>query len=146
MGLKPSTVIRAVVAALNAQDWAALKNLIAQDAEIETGSSPGQRIRGRDAYIAQLQAADRRWYDLSLYSVEDIDAECAVVTAGARVPLEGGGFNYQTFHWLAEVREGRLARSRMTDTAGGAREAMRSLTHGSSLSARIGARHDCGSP
>jgi ketosteroid isomerase-like protein len=139
--VRPSTVVQAVIAAFNDADWEALRVLVAEDAEIESGSSPGRVARGRDAYIAQLKVAHDRLYDLSVFRVEDVDSECCLLSASARVPV-GGGFEYRTFHWLVQVREGRLTKSQIMDTVGDARTALRSMSRGSSLSARLGTLRD----
>jgi ketosteroid isomerase-like protein len=104
--MTPSDVVHEMFARYQAADFDALAGLIHPDAVWNTHVAHGRELHGRDEVVRVLQTLPTSVYQMSTWSIEDLDAAFALGTGAVRYPLEHGGFAQSTGAWLWEARDG----------------------------------------
>lgn len=120
-GPSPSDLARAVFAAIERRDVAALEELIHPDAVLEMAMARGEVVRGRRRVLAALRQAWKRVHALSISELHELSGDAVIIVGRSRHPLPGGGHADMGVVWLCEYREGMLWRQRLAATVEEAR-------------------------
>jgi hypothetical protein len=104
-------------------DLAGLRELVHEDAEIQMVLLGGEVARGPSGLERALRQGEESLHQPYGTRVEPIDDHACVLVGRVRYSLEGGGYGDRAAAWLSVVKDGKMWRTYVYDTAEQAREA-----------------------
>jgi hypothetical protein len=96
-----------------AGDFAALRELVHSEAEIQMAFLQGKFATGPAALEEALNAAAHSVHRPTMEGIEAINDGAAILFGRVRYPLEGGGFGDRQAAWLNVLKDGLMWRVRI---------------------------------
>jgi ketosteroid isomerase-like protein len=109
----PSDLARAIFAAIDRHDEAAVMSLTHPDARLEMAMATGQLIEGREAVVEILKLAWERDHRLQIDELVPLDDHSVIIVGRSRYPRPNGGFGDSPLVWLCEYKDGMIVRQRL---------------------------------
>ena len=119
----PLELMRLGMRFYEAGDFASLRGLVHEDAEIQMAFLRGDIAYGRDGLEQALHAAANSVHQPRIDVWEEIDENAAIMHGQVRFPLDGRGFGDRPAAWLNVLKDGLMWRVRIYPTVEAARHA-----------------------
>lgn len=116
--VEPVAVVHACLAAHEAKDWDRLRRLFHPEARIGVFAGGGQPGDPEQAIADMQRSHEEDWvYQASVSNLRQLDEHAVLLHGRVRYSTTGGGFADVERFWLYVIRDGRLYRSAVFETA-----------------------------